>query len=116
MPRLELTLLGPFCARLGGEPITTFESNKVRAFLAYLAVEAGRPHPRELLAALLWPDRPDASVLANLRFALSDLRQAIGDRQASPPYAYRQVMLLLALSRQRSAAAGAAKRIGRGPG
>ena len=43
-----------------GAPITAFESDKVRALLAYLAVESGRPQRREMLAGLLWPERPDA--------------------------------------------------------
>ena len=39
---------------LDGEPITGFESDKVRALLIYLAVEQGRPLRREALAALLF--------------------------------------------------------------
>ena len=42
------------------EPVTAFASNKVRALLAYLAVEADRPHRREALAGLLWPEQPEA--------------------------------------------------------
>jgi DNA-binding SARP family transcriptional activator len=86
MARLSLSLLGPFQAMLDGKPIIRFESNKVRALLAYLAVEADRPHPREVLAGLLWPDFSDRAALSNLRYALSALRQAIGDRQADPPF------------------------------
>jgi predicted ATPase len=86
MPRLELSLLGPFQALLDGKPVTGFESNKVRALLAYLLVEAGRPHPRPTLAGLLWPARPDSNALANLRYALSNLRDAIDDRNAAPPF------------------------------
>ncbi|GAB4530332.1 MAG: hypothetical protein Kow0063_08280 [Anaerolineae bacterium] len=86
MASLSLLLGGPFQATLDGEPATGFESNKVKALLAYLAVEADRPHPRETLAGLLWPDYPDRSALANLRSALANLRQAIGDRQAEPPF------------------------------
>lgn len=86
MVRLSLSLLGPFQAILDGEPATGFESNKVRALLAYLAVEADRPHPRETLAGLLWSDYPDRSALNNLRSALANLRRAIGDRQAEPPF------------------------------
>ena len=86
MPQLRLELLGRFRVSLGGTPITTFESNKVRALLAYLAVETQHPHSREKLAALLWPDWPDRAALSNLRYALSDLRKVIGDRTAAPPF------------------------------
>jgi predicted ATPase/DNA-binding SARP family transcriptional activator len=86
MAHLSLSLLGSFHATLDGQPVTGFESNKVRALLAYLAVEAGRAHPRDVLAALLWPDRPDRAALANLRNAIADLRTAVGDRRATPPF------------------------------
>jgi DNA-binding SARP family transcriptional activator len=86
MPHLSLALLGPFQASLDGHPAAGFESNKVKALLVYLAVESGRPHSRESLAGLLWPDYPDRSALSNLRSALANLRQAIGDRQADPPF------------------------------
>ncbi|MBN2389835.1 MAG: tetratricopeptide repeat protein [Anaerolineae bacterium] len=83
MPHLSLSLLGPFLAVLDGQPITHFESNKVRALLAYLAVEADRPHRRETLASLLWPDFTDRAAHTNLRHTLSRLRYAIGDRARS---------------------------------
>ena len=41
MKKLYLSFFGPFQARLDGEEISTFKSNKVRTLLAYLAVEAG---------------------------------------------------------------------------
>lgn len=66
--------------------MTGFESNKVRALLAYLAVESDRPQPRRKLAALLWSEFPETIALSNLRYALSDLRKVIGDRIAQPPY------------------------------
>jgi DNA-binding SARP family transcriptional activator/predicted ATPase len=86
MAHLSLSLLGPFQVRLDGQPVTGFKSNKVRALLAYLAVEAHRPHRREVLAGLLWPDWPDRDALSNLRYALSNLRRVIGDRTAEPPF------------------------------
>ena len=86
MARLAVSLLGPFQAALEGQPITSFESVKVRSLLAYLASEASRPHRRETLAALLWPDWPPQSAMSNLRYALADLRKNIGDRGANPPY------------------------------
>jgi DNA-binding SARP family transcriptional activator len=62
--------------------VTTRVTGKVRALLAHLAVKADRPHRRETLAGLLWPDYPERSARASLRNALSDLRTAIGDRNA----------------------------------
>jgi len=86
MAHLSLCLLGPLQITLSGERVTGFESDKVRALLAYLAVEAHRPHRRDVLAGLLWPGWPDRAARKNLRNALASLRQAIGDRHATPPF------------------------------
>jgi DNA-binding SARP family transcriptional activator len=86
MAHLSLSCLGPFHVMLDGQPVTGFKSNKVRGLLAYLAVESERPHHREVLAGLFWPDWPDSEALSNLRYALSNLRRVIGDRTAEPPY------------------------------
>jgi DNA-binding SARP family transcriptional activator/predicted ATPase len=86
MARLTIRLLGPFHVTLDGKPITNFESNKVRALLACLAMEPHYPHSREMLAGLLWPDQPEQTARHNLRQALSNLRQALGDRDADPPF------------------------------
>jgi DNA-binding SARP family transcriptional activator len=77
MPHLEIFLLRPFQVRLGGVEVTGMRSDKVRALLAYLAVEADQPHRREKLAGLLWPGYPEESARASLRRALADLRQAL---------------------------------------
>jgi predicted ATPase/DNA-binding SARP family transcriptional activator len=79
MSHLALSLLGAFQATLDGVPIL-FSSVKARALLAYLAIESGRPHPRETLAALLWPEEPEAVAHNNFRHTLSALRKAVGDR------------------------------------
>ena len=86
MARLSVRLLGPLQVILDGELITGFESDKVRALLAYLMVETERPHRREKLAGLLWPDWPERSARTNLRRALASLRRGIGDHQATPPF------------------------------
>ncbi|MBN2389843.1 MAG: AAA family ATPase [Anaerolineae bacterium] len=85
MSHLVLSLLGSFQATLDSAPITTFESDKVRALLAYLAVEHSRPQRREMLAGLLWPDMPERDARTNLRHVLANLRKAIGDRDAAQP-------------------------------
>jgi predicted ATPase/DNA-binding SARP family transcriptional activator/Tfp pilus assembly protein PilF len=65
--------------------VVGFESNKVRALLAFLAIEADHTHSREELAYLLWPEQPDMVARANLRQALANLRRTIGDEAAHPP-------------------------------
>ena len=86
MPQLVLALLGPFAATLDGQPITTFKSVKVRALLAYLAVEADHPQSRAVLAELLWPELPNDAARTYLRHALGKLREAIADHTAEPRY------------------------------
>jgi len=79
MNRLSLTLLGAFQTTLGGDPVTAFESDKVRALLAYLAIESDHSHRRKTLVGLLWPERSERSARHNLSQALSNLRRALGD-------------------------------------
>ena len=86
MSTLRIALLGSFQVTIEGQSATAFESDKVRALLVYLAVEADRPHRREALAALLWPDMPETAARSNLRHALANLRRAIHDYDADPPY------------------------------
>ena len=86
MPRLSLSLLGPFQVYLDDARLTNFGTDKVRALLAYLAMETGVPHRRETLADLLWPDQPQKAARGNLRQALTRLSRAIGNRDASPPF------------------------------
>ena len=88
MARLEIFLLGSFQVTLDSEPLTNFESDKARALLAYLAVEADRPHRREALAGLLWPDTPEQTARTNLRSALANLRQVLHDQHAQSPYLF----------------------------
>lgn len=85
MSRVGLYLLGHFEIHLNGTRVSTFNYNKMSALLAYLAVESKRPHMRETLSELFWPDRANGVARANLRKALSDIRQAIQDHQAPSP-------------------------------
>ncbi len=86
MSDLTLTLLGSFQIEVNGEPIRGIASNKVRALLAYLAVEANRPHRRDVLAEMLWPNNPEGSARNSLKQALSNLRKSLGDRDATSPF------------------------------
>lgn len=48
---------------------------------AWLALHPG-PHPRDRIAAALWPDMPDERARTNLRGALAELRRELGDDDA----------------------------------
>ncbi len=86
MASLVISVLGSLQVTLDGVPVTGFEYNKVRALLAYLAVEAGRPHPRAHLCALLWPDLPEKTARRNLTQALTVLRRTLGEAEAERPW------------------------------
>jgi DNA-binding SARP family transcriptional activator len=86
VPRWSLRLLGPFSFDPDVTTLVSFRSDKVRALLAYLASEPGRPWSRSALAGLLWPDRPEPVARTNLRNALSNLRLVLDDARAVPPY------------------------------
>lgn len=80
MSRLTVSLFGPFTAAVDGAPVG-FDTDKTRALLAYLAMEAPRPQGREALAGLLWPELPEESARRNLRNSLFKLRQALGEKE-----------------------------------
>jgi DNA-binding SARP family transcriptional activator/predicted ATPase len=81
MRQLSARLLGPFTAA-GEAGELRLPTDKTRALLAYLALNADTPLRREQLAGLLWPDQPDAQARQNLRKTLGRLKQAV---QAADP-------------------------------
>lgn len=74
---LTLRLLGEVTLRHGEQPVAGLPSRKAEALLVYL-VCTRRPIAREVLAELLWDDRPHKTALSNLRTLLSGLRRAVG--------------------------------------
>jgi DNA-binding SARP family transcriptional activator/predicted ATPase len=86
MGQLSISLLGSFQAHLDGHPLGGFAYDKVRALLAYLAVESNRPHSREKLTALFWPNQSPDAARSSLRQALATLRRAIGDQKSVTPF------------------------------
>jgi nifR3 family TIM-barrel protein len=77
MSRLTLRLLGGVSIQRGDRPLTGLPSRKAEALLIYLSCTQ-RPAAREVLADLLWDDRPPRQALANLRTLLTGLRRALG--------------------------------------
>ncbi len=87
MSHLSLSFLGGFEARLAGETLTAFGSDKARALLVYLVIEAARPHRRAELGSLLWPDLPEKKAAHNLSQTLLRLRTALREsKTAAQPY------------------------------
>ncbi len=82
--QLEIRLLGGFEARLGDRSVERFESQKVRALLAFLALNRA-PVDRDRLAGLFWPDRSDEAARRNLRQALYSIRTALAQEAGSQP-------------------------------
>ncbi len=70
-------LLGGFEASLDGHSVDGFSYNKMRALLAYLAVEREQDHNRGMLAELLWGDYEPIAARDNLRRTLSNLRRVL---------------------------------------
>lgn len=84
---LSIQLFGPFTVTEGeNDSPLAFRTDALRALLAILALERGKPLRREALASLLAPDRPDKEALTYLRNRLTRLRKTIGDDKADPPY------------------------------
>ncbi len=86
MARLTLSILGGFAASLDETPLSGLKTDKARALLICLAVEHTRPHRRQALAGLLWPDYPEEGARANLRHALANLRQVLEKEHNETPF------------------------------
>ncbi|WP_420645742.1 AfsR/SARP family transcriptional regulator [Candidatus Leptofilum sp.] len=83
---LTLNFFGGFHAAVDDQPISESRAKRIEALLIFLAMEAHRPHRRELLIGLLFPQMPDEAARTNLRQTLTRLRRAISDAKAEPPF------------------------------
>src|SRR6266849_7276117 len=78
--RWRIELLGRLRATQGDHVVTRFRARRTGALLAYLAYYTDRPHPREVLIELLWPETEPHSGRSSLSRELTSLR-----RQLEPP-------------------------------
>lgn len=90
---LYLHFLGTFHVTLEDKREPTLETVKAKALLAYLAMENARPHLREQLATMFWPESDQRAAHQNLRQALYVLRQQLhlqqdGDAETDTDSAY----------------------------
>ena len=76
MSSLQVSLFGPPQLKCDGGTLH-IPRRKTLALLAYLLTTC-RPHSREALSGVFWPEDDPETARANLRRALSELKQAIG--------------------------------------
>jgi DNA-binding SARP family transcriptional activator len=74
-PSFRLELLGGFRLVVNGSALTRPFTVRQQQLLAYLALNAGGPTPRQQIAGRLWPDSADAQALTNLRREWHHLRE-----------------------------------------
>src|ERR1700712_1657699 len=79
---LYVQLFGPPQIKDASDVLTQLKSRKVAALLFYLAITPGQ-HRRTYLADLLWSESSEEKGLSNLRYALWNLRQVLGDNLLS---------------------------------
>ncbi len=77
--RLQIRLLGDFVLQVDDDLVTAAATPRLQSLLAYLVLHRDAPQPRNRLAFLLWPDRPEAQALTNLRNLVFQLRRALPD-------------------------------------
>ena len=78
MSCLTIRLFGKFSAELDGQRLAGIDGGKLQELLSYLLLNRGRPHSREVLAAMLWGETPTAQSKKYLRQALWQLQTALG--------------------------------------
>jgi DNA-binding SARP family transcriptional activator len=74
LSKIRVRLLGGFEVWDGDHQVAGFESQKVRALLAYLVCHRRRAFSRDHLAGLLWPEREADGARHALRQAIYNLR------------------------------------------
>jgi len=75
--KIRVRLLGGFEVWAGDRQVSGFESQKVRALLAYLVCHRHRAFSRDHLIGLLWPEREPEAARHALRQALYNLRSSL---------------------------------------
>ncbi|HST05629.1 MAG TPA: bacterial transcriptional activator domain-containing protein [Chloroflexia bacterium] len=80
MPRtLHIRLLGDFRVVADDKLVTSLNTPRLQAFLAYLLLHRDAPQPRHRIAFLFWPDSSENQAQSNLRNLLLALRRSLAD-------------------------------------
>ncbi|MFE0174007.1 BTAD domain-containing putative transcriptional regulator [Streptomyces sp. NPDC059002] len=94
-PAVQMRLLGPMEASLGGEPMLLGGSRQ-QTVLAALALEAGRVIPLDRLIRAVWDDAPPSTARSQIHICISALRRILAVDE-SPVIVTRSPGYLLAL-------------------
>jgi predicted ATPase/DNA-binding SARP family transcriptional activator len=87
MSELIFSFIGPIQLSHPQIGEITIPKRKALALLVYLVVEVDRPHTRESLLGLLWPEHSTAAAQNNLRVTWSQLQKSLEKTQEDgPPY------------------------------
>jgi DNA-binding SARP family transcriptional activator len=84
--KLGLKLFSDYKINLDDEIVVGIKTNKARALLAYLALEANRSHRRSVLAEFFWPNKPAGAGRNSLKQALSNIRNSLADQASTSPF------------------------------
>ena len=74
---LVVRLFGRFSVEMCARAVDGLDAAKVQELLAYLLIHGGRPHPRSVLASVLWGDCAQAQAQKYLRQSLWQLQSAL---------------------------------------
>ncbi len=85
MALYEMRFFGGFEVLRAGKVITLFRTQKARALLAYLTLNADKTFARKTLAGLFWPESSSERAGHNLRQALMFLRRALDVEVSASP-------------------------------
>lgn len=79
MARLEIRLLGGFELAREGQVLEQLPLRAARSLFAYLALNRERPHTRDLLAGIFWPDFDESRARRRLSQALWQIQTTLGE-------------------------------------
>ncbi len=77
MEALRISLFGRLDVQHDGRPLSGLEARKVQELFCYLLIFRNSPHPREMLATLLWENNSTGRSRKYLRQALWQLQSAV---------------------------------------
>lgn len=81
MQTLHIQLLDNFRLRQGDEPLSTVNTPRLQALLAYLVLHQAAPVLRQSLAFQFWPDSSESQARTNLRKLFFQLQRALPDAE-----------------------------------